>query len=239
MVGHDNIPCEPAQTSPPPQSTFRNGTLGGSPLLTPADRSSLLSANYVPTKFGSGLVSRKRHEKELPEVHKQGGGREAFKADEARMPGANDEDYDGVQGTWFGHGPKKPALRWTKFKWIMFAANVIVRPSSIRFSVLALSARFAADSILPRCPHFLPAHMVPCLGYVGCHPKWKHGGAGHFNHRRLYGHRNLFDRLGGHPPQQPWFPGLVHLPVVDLFCLPRHSRVHHLQEAHFQPGRKT
>lgn len=61
---------------------------------------------------------------------KQGGGREAFKANESRMPGANDEDYDGVQGAWFGQGSKKPTLRWTKFKWVMFAANIFVRPFS-------------------------------------------------------------------------------------------------------------
>jgi len=41
------------------------------------------------------------------------------------MPGANDEDYDGVS-TWFGHGSKQPVLRWTKFKWVMFVANILV-----------------------------------------------------------------------------------------------------------------
>jgi len=104
-------------------------TPGDSPLLTPVNTSSL-SVNYLPAKFGAGLVSRKRYGKALG-VPKQGGGREAFKANEARMPGANDEDYDGVQGAWFGHGTKKPALRWTRFKWIMFVANVLVRPLPI------------------------------------------------------------------------------------------------------------
>ena len=59
-------------------------------------------------------------------MRKQGGGREAFKADESRMPGANDEDYDGVQDTWFRRSINKPGLRWTKFKWVMFGANVLV-----------------------------------------------------------------------------------------------------------------
>lgn len=103
---------------------------GGSPLLTAADSSSL-TVNYLPTKFGAGLVSRKRYGKELSGMHKQGGGREAFKANESRMPGTNDEDYDGVQGAWFGHGMKKPTLRWTKFKWIMFAGNVMVRSAPL------------------------------------------------------------------------------------------------------------
>lgn len=106
-------------------------TPGASPLLTPVNASSL-SVNYLPTKFGAGLVSRKRHGKALG-MPKQGGGREAFKVDEARMPGANDEDYDGVQGAWFGHGTKKPTLRWTRFKWIMFVANIFVRHFSSTF----------------------------------------------------------------------------------------------------------
>ena len=112
-------------TSPSQTTGFLYGTPGGSPLLTAADSSSL-SVNYLPTKFGAGLVSRKRYGKDLSTPQKQGGGREAFKANESRMPSANDEDYDGVS-TWFGHGSKQPALRWTKFKWVMFVANILVR----------------------------------------------------------------------------------------------------------------
>ena len=126
-----HLHISPNAVSPSQTTGFLYGTPGGSPLLSPADSSSL-SVNYLPTKFGAGLVSRKRYGKELSGMHKQGGGREAFKANESRMPGANDEDYDGV-GTWFGHGSKKPALRWTKFKWVMFVANILVRPLSIYF----------------------------------------------------------------------------------------------------------
>ena len=120
--------------------------------------------NYLPTKFCASLVSRKRYGKGFSGVRKRGGGREAFKANESRMPGANDEDYDGVQGTWFGSGSKKPALRWTKFKWIMFVANILVRPLFIRFSVPPLFIRFAADDLFPGLPHFLSAHVVPRVG---------------------------------------------------------------------------
>ena len=121
--GHLHI--TPNTTSHSQTTGFLYGTSGGSPLLSPADSSSL-SVNYLPTKFGAGLVSRKRYGKDLSAPQKQGGGREAFKANESRMPGANDEDYDGVS-TWFGHGSKQPALRWTKFKWVMFVANILVR----------------------------------------------------------------------------------------------------------------
>jgi len=234
--GHS--PNTPNSGTPAQTNVFRYSTLGGSPLLSPADSSSL-SINYLPTKFGAGLVSRKRHGKGLSGIRKQGGGREAFKADESRMPGANDEDYDGVQGGWFRRGSKKPALRWTKFKWIMFAANIFVRPPSINFSVPPLIIRFTVDDILHGFPHSLPAHMVPRLGSGEHRPCWKQGRAHHFHHCRRSGHRDLLNRLGRHSPQQPWFPRMVHLPVVDLFCLPRCPRLHHLQEAHFQLGRKA
>ena len=69
---------------------------------------------------------------------KQGGGRKAFKANESLMPGVHDEDYDGVQVAWFGPNSKKPVLRWTRFKWIMFVANIFARPfdsaASLHFS---------------------------------------------------------------------------------------------------------
>ena len=105
------------------------------PPLPTADSSSL-SINYLPTKFGAGLVSRRRYGKELSvsEVPKPGGGRDAFKANESRMPGHGDEDYEGVQGAWFRpNATKGPVLRWTRFKWIMFFANALVWSFSINF----------------------------------------------------------------------------------------------------------
>lgn len=105
----------------------RYGMTGNTPVLPSADSSSL-SINYLPTKFGAGLVSRKRYGKDVSvsAMPKQGGGRDAFRANEPRMPGANDEEDDGVQGAWFGSNSKKPILRWTRFKWILFAANVLL-----------------------------------------------------------------------------------------------------------------
>jgi len=60
---------------------------------------------------------------------KRGGGREAFKSGEARMPGEGDDDYDGINSGWFGGkegGPTKPRMRWTRFKWIIFIANILL-----------------------------------------------------------------------------------------------------------------
>jgi hypothetical protein len=89
-----------------------------------------LSVNYVPSKFSPLTNVRRRNKGGGAALPKNGGGREAFKAGEARMPAAGDEDYDGVQGGWFGGkegGRTKQRLRWTKFKWILFVANTCVR----------------------------------------------------------------------------------------------------------------
>ena len=90
-----------------------------------------LSVNYLPSKFASGLLSpgaiRRRGKSDLP---KRGGGREAFKSNEPRMPAEEDEDYDGMSGGWFGGkdgGHTRPRMRWNRFKWTLFVANVCVR----------------------------------------------------------------------------------------------------------------
>jgi hypothetical protein len=99
-----------------------------SPLLgeTPLSR----SVNYLPRKFSdavlyNGLKNRGKGSQLGP---KCGGGREAFRSGEARMPGEGDDDYDGVQGGLFGKegGRTRPRLRWNKFKWSLFFSNLLV-----------------------------------------------------------------------------------------------------------------
>lgn len=89
-----------------------------------------LSVNYLPTKFSdavlyNGLKNRGKH---FPLGPKRGGGREAFRSGEARMPGEGDEDHDGIQGSPFGKegGRTRPRLRWNKFKWTIFFSNLLV-----------------------------------------------------------------------------------------------------------------
>lgn len=104
--------------------------------LSAADKhlSTSLSINYLPTKFSNSLVTkRKRNGKGYDSmVPKQGGGREAFKSNEARMPGEGDDDYDGVDAGLFGGkegGRTRPRGHWNRFKWALFVANSIVRRS--------------------------------------------------------------------------------------------------------------
>ncbi|KAJ3481786.1 hypothetical protein NLI96_g7427 [Meripilus lineatus] len=90
--------------------------------------SASLSINYLPTKFSNPLINRKKHGKDVDYMlPKQGGGREAFRSNEARMPGEGDDDYDGVTSGWFGKegGRTRPKLRWNRFKWTLFVANFI------------------------------------------------------------------------------------------------------------------
>lgn len=81
-----------------------------------------LSVNYLPSKFTPGLSSpsgadgmRNRKGGKNASMPKRGGGLEAFRAGEARLP----------------QGGRK--LRWNKFKWILFAANTAVRSFIFRF----------------------------------------------------------------------------------------------------------
>jgi hypothetical protein len=119
-----------------------------SPLL--GDPSLSLSVNYLPTKFSdavlyNGLKNRDRGFQPGP---KRGGGREAFRSGEARMPGDGDEDYDGLQGGIFGKkegGRTRPRLRWNRFKWTLFFSNLLVSP------VLLLDHTFS--------PSHLPLHQ--------------------------------------------------------------------------------
>jgi len=107
--------------------SLRSGT--DSPLLRPQSIHSL-SINYLPSKFSDAVLYNglKNRGKGLHLGPKRGGGREAFRSGEARMPGEGDEDYDGVQGNLFGKegGRTQPRLRWNKFKWTLFFSNILV-----------------------------------------------------------------------------------------------------------------
>ncbi|KAI0640324.1 hypothetical protein C8Q77DRAFT_1044304 [Trametes polyzona] len=93
-----------------------------------------LSVNYLPSKFSSTMLAggvKRRKGKGLDDIHipKRGGGREAFKANESRMPGDGDDDYDGV--TFGPHGGRKGRLRWNRFKWVLFVANTVFSAYSL------------------------------------------------------------------------------------------------------------
>ena len=94
-------------------------------------RPSSLSVNYVPAKFtklhAPGDWAHRRA--------KVGGGRDAFARNASRMGMiGNVDDDEGVvfQLSKNGLKQKKPKLRWNRFKFVLFFANTVVRPSANR-----------------------------------------------------------------------------------------------------------
>jgi len=134
-------PTTPFTSNPfvPPVSPRTESPLLGDPSLS-------LSVNYLPTKFSdavlhNGLKNRGRGFQPGP---KRGGGREAFRSGEARMPGDGDEDYDGLQGSLFGKegGRTRPRLRWNRFKWTLFFSNFLFTGYSLAGIIFLLCTWF-------------------------------------------------------------------------------------------------
>jgi len=138
-----------------------------------------LSVNYLPSKFSNTLVSPgPRRRKTIKDVSslipKRGGGVEAFRSGEARMPGQDDEDYDGVSGGWFGGkegGHTKPKLHWNKFKWTLFIANIFLTIYSLVGLVFCLLTWFniwtRADIVrVGNREELVLSTIAACLGVV-------------------------------------------------------------------------
>ncbi|KAL0577828.1 hypothetical protein V5O48_004156 [Marasmius crinis-equi] len=110
-----------------------------------------LSVNYLPTKFSDAVASPTAHPRRRPgkgkgKPAKAGGGAEAFRAGEARIPLEGDEDYDGVSSGWFGGKTAKPRsgklMRWNRFKWVLFCTNTVLMMYSLTALILALLTWF-------------------------------------------------------------------------------------------------
>lgn len=128
-----------------------------------------LTVNYLPSKFASGLLSpapaRRRKVKGSalfdPGVPKQGGGVEAFRSGEPRMPGEMDDDYDGVdRSRIFGRSKRSRKLRWNKFKWWLFVANLALTTWSITGLILCLLTWF---NIFPHAPIILVGNTTELI----------------------------------------------------------------------------
>ncbi|KAJ7509625.1 hypothetical protein B0H11DRAFT_1702280 [Mycena galericulata] len=95
--------------------------------------STSLSVNYVPSKFSDALATggaRRRRKGALGAGGKRaamgarGGGVDAFKKGEARMPGPEDRDDlhpPTDRPNWLDKA--EPGGRWTRFKWVLFVFN--------------------------------------------------------------------------------------------------------------------
>ncbi|KAJ6518056.1 hypothetical protein C8R47DRAFT_960212 [Mycena vitilis] len=124
----------------PPSAPFK----GTSRPASPAGSTHSLAANYLPSKFSNSLISRRRgfggkdgggggETGMVP----RGGGVAAFRANAARMPGAADEDYDGVDLR-----SRRAPARWTRFKIILFIANTFLSLYSLLALIFTLLVYF-------------------------------------------------------------------------------------------------
>ncbi|KZT73387.1 hypothetical protein DAEQUDRAFT_703788 [Daedalea quercina L-15889] len=107
------------------------------------DKRVSLTVNYLPAKFSTTLLSegpkrRKAWRNSDSPLPKQGGGREVFRRNEARMPGDDDEDLDGVEFDEHTGGHARPKQRWNRFKWMLLVANLIFTLYSIAALVVLL-----------------------------------------------------------------------------------------------------
>ncbi|EPS97833.1 hypothetical protein FOMPIDRAFT_1166110 [Fomitopsis schrenkii] len=98
-----------------------------------------LSVNYLPSKFPATLLSEGPKRRKVwwnsdLHVRKRGGGREVFRRDEARMPGDDDDDLDGVEFT----SRYKPKQRWNRFKWTLVIANLVFTLYSMSALIICL-----------------------------------------------------------------------------------------------------
>ncbi|KAJ7472540.1 hypothetical protein FB451DRAFT_1249906, partial [Mycena latifolia] len=121
----------------PPAAPFK----GNSRPSSPAGSTHSLAANYLPSKFSNSLFTRRRgfggKDSGVQGMVPRGGGVEAFRSNAPRMPGAGDEDYDGVDVRRHGHKP-----RWTRFKIILFIANTVLSAYSLIALIFTLLVHF-------------------------------------------------------------------------------------------------
>ncbi|RDB30757.1 hypothetical protein Hypma_005719 [Hypsizygus marmoreus] len=168
----------------PPSFPFAGN--GGSRDVSPDKSNVSLTVNYLPSKFSSSLLSpggstRKRRNGKSgidPAIPKRGGGVEAFRSGESRMPGHGDEDYDGVQSAWFSKGGKTPKkLRWNRFKWILFVANIFLTIYSLLCLIFCLLTWFNvwnhADIVrVGNRPELVISTLAASFGLLTCLIGW-------------------------------------------------------------------
>jgi hypothetical protein len=176
-----------------------------------------LSVNYLPTKFSTALMTpgagrRRKNKSGGPMMPKRGGGREAFKSGEARMPGEQDDDYDGINSGWFGGkdgGRTKPRMRWNRFKWILFVSNIVLTIYALVALIFCLLTWFDvwthADVVrVGNRPELIFSTLAASLGVVTSLVGWS---------GMLLNNRSFL---------------AVYTFMLDLLRVPCHSRVYHL-----------
>ncbi|KIK69796.1 hypothetical protein GYMLUDRAFT_524373 [Collybiopsis luxurians FD-317 M1] len=140
-------PVAPFALSAPSRSGSRDSEENGAANLS-------LTVNYVPSKFSGALLSPTGPRRRKPTVTgvgatgiPRGGGTDAFRSGEARMPDNNDDDYDGVNIARTGWFSKKERgsnrkLRWNMFKTILFFTNTVFFLSTLTTLIFCILTWF-------------------------------------------------------------------------------------------------
>ncbi|KAJ7097235.1 tetraspanin Tsp2 [Mycena belliarum] len=116
------------------EGSSRGSVLGGN-----ADNRTSLSVNYLPTKFSDALAvgnaRRRRRAKQDTLAMARGGGVDAFKKGEARMPEDRDDLHPSpARKGWLDRA--ETGSRWTRFKWVLLVFTAV-------YSLLAIGALIA------------------------------------------------------------------------------------------------
>lgn len=113
-----------------------------------------LTINYVPSKF-SGTILRRKTTAKIP---KRGGGVEAFRSGESRMPGQTSGDENRIS-MFGGKLQVVNKYRWNRFKWVLFFSNLCVRPSFI----VQVSLNYDSFPCLLQLTTYALVALVACL----------------------------------------------------------------------------
>ena len=182
---------------------------GSSPNLDNESSSVSLSLNYLPKKFSSRMLNagnprRRKNAGEGakgvdPKFPKRGGGVDAFRSGEARMPSeGSNNDSDG----WLAGRKTGKKMKWNRFKWILFCTNLCVRPIPV--------SRTPSHLILFPCPvHNLHSHrtyliapnLVQYLYSCRRRPDRQHSRTSTLHTRCGCWPTYIHHRLGRYPPQ--------------------------------------
>ncbi|KAJ7017078.1 hypothetical protein C8F04DRAFT_1280051 [Mycena alexandri] len=100
----------------------------------------ILAPSHDQDHLGPPSPMRRGKDAGMQGMMPRGGGVDAFRSNAARMPGKGDEDYDGVDVRSGGRLGGK--ARWTRFKVILFIANIVLSSYSLCALVFTLLTYF-------------------------------------------------------------------------------------------------
>jgi len=206
--------------------------------LTRVDSKASLVVNYLPSKFSSGVFAdsnqgyyrRGRNLTDSWGSLKTGDGADTSRNDEADLA----EDSSTYQWLHETNKKSKRKLRWNKFKWFLFFANLSVSSNLVSSNSDNLNMKIV-DCVFSRWSRILPSYMVQYLSTRRYFARRESDRAHHLHARLLSWNIHLCHRLGRNSLEQPFLPCRIHISPLDCFYLYPYSRIYDLQTPNIQP----